>query len=106
MSENVVSVADETFESEVINADIPVIVDFWADWCGPCKMFAPIFEQVAEDYTGKIKFVKANADEASGVAGKYGVKGIPTVIIFKNGNVEKTKVGFMSKSELIAFLSS
>lgn len=105
MSENIVIVTDDdTFEEEVLNADLPVLVDFWASWCGPCKMFAPIFEDVASDYIGKIKMVKANVDEASIFAQKYGVRSVPTLILFKEGQVFSVKVGALAESQLRSFL--
>lgn len=104
MSENVVIVTDDTFEEEVLNSDLPVLVDFWASWCGPCKMFAPIFEDVASGYVGKIKMVKANVDEASSVSQKYGVRSIPTLILFKDGKVDSVKVGALADSQLRSFL--
>lgn len=106
MSENILAVTDDSFEQSVIKSDQPVLVDFWAEWCGPCKMIAPILEEVAKDYAGRLKIAKVNVDENSEVPKKFGIRGIPTLILFKNGNVEATKVGALSKSQLTAFLDS
>lgn len=104
MSENVFHVDDNAFESEVINADLPVLVDFYADWCGPCKMLGPIVEEVAAEYVGKVKFVKVNVDNSPEAAQRYGVRGIPTLILFKKGDVVETKVGALTKSQLMSFI--
>lgn len=106
MSENILAVTDDSFEQSVLKSEQPVLVDFWAEWCGPCKMIAPILEEVAKDYSGKLKIAKVNVDENSEVPKKFGIRGIPTLILFKNGNVEATKVGALSKSQLTAFLDS
>lgn len=106
MSENIKAVTDANFDNEVVNADKPVLVDFWAEWCGPCKMLSPILEEAAKEYSGKINFVKLNVDESNQTAAKYGIRGIPTLILFKNGNAEATKVGALTKSQLVAFLDS
>ena len=105
MSE-IVHITDATFDSEVLKADKPVLVDFWADWCGPCKMIAPILDDVSKDYEGKLKVAKLNIDENPSTPPKYGIRGIPTLMIFKSGNVEATKVGAVSKSQLTAFIDS
>ena len=105
MSE-IVHITDATFDSEVLKADKPVLVDFWADWCGPCKMIAPILDDVSKDYDGKLKVAKLNIDENPATPPKYGIRGIPTLMIFKSGNVEATKVGAVSKSQLTAFIDS
>ncbi len=103
---NIVHVADGSFDDEVLKSEIPVLVDYWADWCGPCKMIAPILEEIADDYTGKLKIAKLNIDENPNTPPKYGIRGIPTLLLFKDGNVEATKVGALSKSQLTAFLDS
>lgn len=105
MSE-IVNVTDGSFEAEVLQADAPVLVDYWAEWCGPCKMISPILEEISSEYDGKLKIVKINIDENSETPPKYGIRGIPTLMLFKNGNVEATKVGSLSKSQLTAFLDS
>lgn len=106
MSDLTVSVTDETFEEEVLNADRPVLIDYWAEWCGPCKMIAPVLEQIAEDYAGRLKVAKLNIDENPATPPRYGIRGIPTLMLFKNGSVEATKVGALSKSQLSAFIES
>lgn len=99
MSEVVIT--KNNFEDEVINSDIPVLVDFWATWCGPCKMIAPIVEEIAKDFEGKIKVCKVNVDQEGELAIKFGIMSIPTIMIFKGGKVEKTLVGYRSKEELL-----
>ena len=106
MSDKIVYVTDATFEDEVLKAEEPVLVDYWADWCGPCKMIAPILDEIADEYTGKIKVAKLNIDENPGTPPKFGIRGIPTLMLFKSGNVEATKVGAVSKSQLTAFIDS
>ncbi len=106
MSKNIVHVSDESFEQEVLNASEPVLIDYWAEWCGPCKMIAPIIDELAEEYGEKIKIAKFNIDENPETPPKYGIRGIPTLMLFKNGNVEATKVGAVSKSQLAAFIDS
>jgi thioredoxin 1 len=93
-------VTDQNFESEVINADVPTLVDFWAPWCGPCRMVAPIVEELAGEYEGRVKFVKLNTDENPAVSGRYGIRSIPTLLVFKDGEVKGQIVGFRPKSEL------
>ena len=104
MSENIVHVSDDTFEQDVLKSAQPVLIDYWAEWCGPCKMIAPVLEEIAEEYSGKITVAKLNIDDNPATPPKYGIRGIPTLMLFKNGNVEATKVGAVSKSQLTAFI--
>jgi len=104
MSNGITHVSDASFENEVLKADAPVLVDYWAEWCGPCKVIAPVLEEIAREYAGKIKVAKLNIDQNMQTPRKYGIRGIPTLMLFKNGNVEATKVGAVSKSQLTAFL--
>ncbi|WP_423906357.1 thioredoxin TrxA [Candidatus Spongiihabitans sp.] len=106
MSNNIVHVSDQSFKEEVLKSDGPVLIDYWAEWCGPCKMIAPILEQLADEYGEKIKIAKLNIDDNPETPPKYGIRGIPTLMLFKNGNVEATKVGAVSKSQLIDFIDS
>jgi len=106
MSNEIIHLSDETFKKEVLESTVPVLVDYWAEWCGPCKMIAPILDELISEYNGKIKIAKLNIDENPQTPIKYGVRGIPTLMIFKSGNVESTKVGALSKSQLIAFIDS
>jgi len=106
MSNKIIHVSDASFEKDVLKADGPVLLDFWAEWCGPCKMIGPILEAIAPEYEGKITIAKMNVDENPQTPEKYGVRGIPTLTIFKNGNVEANKVGALSRSQLTAFIDS
>ncbi len=106
MSEKILYLTDDTFEEEVLKSSAPVLVDYWAEWCGPCKMIAPILDEIANEYTGKIKVAKLNIDDNPQTPPKYGIRGIPTLMLFKDGNVEATKVGALSKSQLTAFIDS
>ena len=106
MSEHVHYISDDSFEQEVLQAGVPVLVDYWADWCGPCNMISPILDEVAKEYAGKLKVCKLNIDENQATPPKFGIRGIPTLMIFKNGNVEATKVGALSKLQLTAFVDS
>ncbi|MFM8491036.1 MAG: thioredoxin TrxA [Candidatus Methylopumilus sp.] len=106
MSKNIIHLSDATFETEVLQSTVPVLVDYWAEWCGPCKMIAPILDEISKDYDGKLKIAKLNIDENAQTPAKFGIRGIPTLMIFKNGNVEATKVGALSKSQLTTFIDS
>jgi thioredoxin 1 len=106
MSEKIVHISDTSFNQDVLEADGPVLVDFWAEWCGPCKMIAPVLEELADDYDGKLKVCKLDIDANTQTAPKYGIRGIPTLIVFNNGEVVGTKVGALSKSQLSAFIDS
>ena len=99
-------ISDENFQQAVLESDLPVLVDYWAEWCGPCKMIAPILDEVARDYGDKVRVVKVNVDENQSVPAKYGIRGIPTLMLFRNGAVVDTKVGALSKSQLTLFLDS
>ncbi len=106
MCEHIHHVTDANFKSEVLESSVPVLVDYWAEWCGPCKMIAPILEDIAKDYTGKLKVAKLNIDDNQKTPGEFGIRGIPTLMLFKGGNIEATKVGALSKSQLTAFIDS
>jgi thioredoxin 1 len=106
MSEHIHYVTDDSFEPEVLKSPTPVLVDYWAEWCGPCKIIAPILDEVASDYAGRLKVVKLNIDENRQTPATYGIRGIPTLMLFKGGNVEATKVGALSKSQLTSFIDS
>ena len=106
MSENIVHTSDTGFEQDVLQADGPVLVDFWAEWCGPCKMIAPVLEEIADEYDGKLKVCKMDVDANTETATNYGIRGIPTLIVFNNGEKVGEKVGALSKSQLSAFIDS
>lgn len=106
MSDSIVYVTDESFENDVLKSEEPVLVDYWAEWCGPCKAIAPILGEIAEEYAGRLKIAKLNIDENPSTPPRYGIRGIPTLMLFKGGNVEATKVGALSKSQLAAFIDS
>lgn len=106
MSDKILYTTDDSFESDVLQSEKPVLLDFWAEWCGPCKMIAPVLDEIAEEYDGKITVAKLNIDENPDTPPKYGVRGIPTLMLIKNGNIEATKVGAVSKSQLTAFIDS
>ena len=106
MSDRIVHITDDSFEEDVLKAEAPVLVDYWAEWCGPCKAIAPVLGEIAEEYAGRLKIAKLNIDDNPSTPPKYGIRGIPTLMLFKGGNVEATKVGALSKSQLAAFLDS
>ena len=104
MAEKIVHITDDTFESEVLQSQTPVLVDYWAEWCGPCKMIAPILDEVSSTYEGKLQVAKMNVDENRDIPAKFGIRGIPTLMLFKDGQLAATKVGAMSKAQLTAFI--
>ena len=106
MSQQIHHVSDETFETEVLQSTVPVLVVYWAEWCGPCKMIAPILNEVAIEYGERLKVAKLNIDENRATPDKYVIRGIPTLMLFKNGNIEATKVGALSKAQITAFIDS
>jgi len=106
MSDAIVHVSDASFEQDVLSSDVPVLVDFWAEWCGPCKMIAPVLDELAGEYAGKLKICKVDVDSNPEVPGKFGIRGIPTLILFKDGNAEATKVGALSKTQLVEFIDT
>ena len=106
MSEHIHHVSDADWDDKVLGADKPVLVDYWAEWCGPCKMIAPILEEIAEEYAGRVEVCKLDIDVNQATPPKYGIRGIPTLMLFRNGEVEATKVGALSKSQLATFLDS
>ena len=104
MAEHIVQISDESFEEEVLQSERPVLIDYWAEWCGPCKMIAPVLDEIATEYSDRLKVVKLNIDDNPQTPPKYGIRGIPTLMVFKNGQVEATNVGAVSKAQLTAFL--
>lgn len=106
MSDDIVHISDETFEAEVLKSDIPVLVDYWAEWCGPCKTIAPILEEIAVEYSQRLKIAKLDVDDNPQSAARYNVRGIPTLMLFRNGTMEAFKVGALSRTQLSAFLDS
>ncbi len=106
MSEHILHVTDSNFEREVLQSGAPVLVDFWAEWCGPCKTIAPILDVVADEYAGKLTIAKVNIDDNPDIPARYGVRGVPTLMLFRNGNVESTQIGVLSKSQLKQFIDS
>jgi thioredoxin 1 len=105
MSDAIVHVSDASFEQDVLSSNVPVLVDFWAEWCGPCKMIAPVLDEIAGEFAGKLKVCKVDVDANPEVPGKFGIRGIPTLILFRGGNAEATKVGALSKSQLVEFIN-
>lgn len=106
MSDAILNVTDASFEQDVLSSDVPVLVDYWAAWCGPCKMIAPVLDELAQEYEGKIKICKMDVDANKETPAKFGIRGIPTLIMFKGGEVEGTKVGALSKAQLVEFIDA
>ncbi len=105
MSQSIVHVSEATFDTEVLSSDLPVLVDFWAEWCGPCKMIAPVLEEIASEFAGQLKVCKVDVDANPGIPEKFAIRGIPTLIVFKDGNAVETKVGALSKTQLADFVT-
>ena len=103
---NVVYATDASFEADTLKSEVPVLVDFWAEWCGPCRLLSPVLDEISTEYAGKVKVVKVNVDESNVIAAQYGVRGIPTLLLFKDGNVVGTKVGNLPKNQLTTFIDS
>ena len=106
MSDQIVYTSDANFDNDVLKSSLPVLVDYWAEWCGPCKMIAPILDEIAGDYQGKLKIAKVNVDQNAQLTQKYGIRSIPTLMLFKDGNVQAQKIGALSKSQLAAFIET
>ena len=106
MSEHITHLSDASFEQDVLQSQVPVLVDYWAEWCGPCKMIAPVLDEAATTYQGKLQITKLNVDENRDIPAKFGIRGIPTLLLFKSGNLEAQKVGAVSKSQLTSFIDS
>ena len=106
MSEHIHYVSDAFFYVEVLQSPLPVLVDYWAEWCGPCRMIAPVLDEIAKEYSGRLTIAKLNVDENQQTPAKFGIRGIPTLMLFKNGDIAATKVGALSKSQLTAFIDS
>ncbi|MEO5366494.1 MAG: thioredoxin TrxA [Magnetococcus sp. WYHC-3] len=106
MSESIIQTSDSQFEQDVLKSELPVLVDFWAEWCGPCKQVAPALESMAEDYKGRMKVVKLNIDHNPNTPGKFGVRGIPTLMLFKGGRIEATKIGALPKTKLYEWVDA
>jgi thioredoxin 1 len=106
MSDQILHISDDSFEAEVLKSDQPVLIDYWAEWCGPCKMIAPVLDEIADEYAGRLKVGKLNIDDNPNTPPRYGIRGIPTLMLFKDGEVEATKVGAVSKAQLVAFIDS
>lgn len=106
MSDQIVHTGDASFENDVLKSQLPVLVDYWAEWCGPCKMIAPILDEAATTYQGKLKIAKVNVDQNAHLTQKYGIRSIPTLMLFKGGNVQAQKIGALSKSQLSAFIDT